>query len=412
MNKVRKSIEYSIKDGICWASMVGFVEPYIVPFALNLGASNFLIGIMRSLPALISSFSQFFSEYLVIRFMSCKNVVYYAVVVQSFAIFLMSFTIYFNNWIAKYVFLMLLIVYNFSGSTATAPWFTLMGEYLPSRTRGKFFGMRTQIVGIFFFISSFIAGYLLKKYPNKEINLLFIFFLLASFFRFGSAYYIELMYEPEKKFHIPKKFSDISSFLDFKIDPFIKRIYISVFILLFSVYIAAPYFSVYVLKELKFDYVKYMFLVSFGQVLTWIVAKYWGGVVDKHGSVRTLYYGMIFIPFISLFWMLSKNFWILLAVEIFSGIVWGAFSIVYNTMIYEYVRPNERTKYMAYLIFIMSIAQFLGSILGGIIYDKVKLPFSTFIFILGITTLGRFIALFYLKKCCIIIKMEVYDTKI
>lgn len=409
--KVKKSIEYSVKDGICWAIMVGLVEPYIVPFALHLGSSNFIIGIIRSLPALISSFAQIYSEYLVFRFKSCKKIVYWSVFFQAFFVFLISFTIFIESLIAKYIFLFLIILYNFFGSLATAPWFTLMGEYLPSKTRGSFFGMRTQIVGIFFFISSFFAGYVLKQNPTNEHRILFILFLIASFFRFLSAHYISLMYEPETKFHIPKKTVDIFSFLDFKIDPFMKKLFIAVFILLFSVYIAAPYFSVYILKELKFDYVRYIFLVSFGQVITWIVARYWGRVVDKHGSIKTLYYGMIFIPFISLFWMFSKNFWFLLIVEIFSGVVWGAFSIVYNTLIYEYVKPVERTKYMAYLIFVMSIAQFLGSIFGGILYDKITLGFSTFMLILAITTLGRFTAFFYMSK---IIKFrEVnHDTKV
>lgn len=398
MDKVRRSVESSLKDGICWASMLGFVEPYIVPFALNLGSSNLLIGIIRSLPSLISSFSQVFSEYLTVRFASCKKVVYYAVIVQAFSVFFISYTIHINSWLAKYLFLFLLIIYQFSGSTATAPWSTLIGEYLPPDKRGRYFGLRTQLVGFFFFIASFVAGYFLKTYHEKERQLLFLLFLLASFFRFCSAYYIGLMYEPEKRFHISKQVNNISSFLGFKIDPFVKKVFISIFLLLFSVYIAAPYFSVYVLKELKFDYIRYMFLVSFGQVLTWIVARYWGILLDRHGSISTLYHGMVFIPFISFFWMLSKNFWILLTVEIFSGVVWGAFSIFYNTFVYEYVKPKERTRYMAYLIFVVSFAQFLGSVIGGFIYDKLHLPFSTFLFILGVSTIGRFLAVLYFKK--------------
>jgi uncharacterized membrane protein YcaP (DUF421 family) len=47
----------------------------------------------------------------------------------------------------------------------------------------------------------------------------------------------------------------------------------------------------------------------------------------------------------------------------------------------------------------MSVAQFLGSIIGGVIYDKVKVEgVSTFIIILIISTIGRFIAFFYFKK--------------
>ncbi|HOL63691.1 MAG TPA: MFS transporter, partial [Elusimicrobiales bacterium] len=161
--------------------------------------------------------------------------------------------------------------------------------------------------------------------------------------------------------------------------------------LLLSTYIAAPYFSVYVLKELKFDYIRYMFVVSFGQVLTWLTAPFWGRMNDKIGSVKTLKYAFIFIPFISLMWMLTKNFYLLLAVEIFSGIVWGAFGLVYNTFIYEYVKPQERTKYVSYLIFFMSIAQFLGSMIGGVLYDKLSFDsVSTFLILLALSTLGRF----------------------
>ncbi|MGC9069975.1 MAG: MFS transporter [Elusimicrobiales bacterium] len=398
MNKVRKSIEYSIKDGICWASMVGFVEPYIIPFAINLGSNNLFIGFLRSIPSLLSSLSQTVSEMLVVRLRSCKKVVFRAVFVQALTIFIISFSIFINIWWAKYFFLLMIIIYNFSGSIASAPWATLMGEYLPANKRGRFFGIRLQIIGVVFFLSSFIVGYFLKKYHSSEKEILFVFFILASFFRFLSAYYVSLMYEPEKKFHIPQKYTHFYDFLSFSLNSYMKKIFTAIFLLLFSVYIAAPYFSVYVLKELKFDYMRYMFLTSFGQVLIWISARGWGRIVDRYGSVLTLEKGLLFIPFISLLWMLTKNFWYLLLVEVFSGFVWGAFSIVYNTIIYEYVESKERTRYTACLIFVMSIAQFLGSIIGGLLYDGVKTSFSPFLLLLGLSTIGRFIALFYFKK--------------
>ena len=50
---VRRSVQASLKDGVFWALMTGFVEPYIVPFALALGASTPAIGFLRSVPALL-----------------------------------------------------------------------------------------------------------------------------------------------------------------------------------------------------------------------------------------------------------------------------------------------------------------------------------------------------------------------
>lgn len=393
--KVKKSIECSIKDGICWSAMVGFVEPYMVPFALGLGASNFFIGVLRSLPVFISSFAQLLSEYLVYYFNSCKRVVFYFVSLQSLSLFFASFCIFFDGWYVKYIFLLFIISYSYSGSTSSAPWYTLMGEYLPEKTRGVFFGKRTQLIGVFYFISSFLAGYMLKEYTGKKF-VFFLIFFLAAFFRSCSAYFITFMYEPEKLFHISKEKPSIKKFFDFKIDKNVKKIYKSIFFLLFSTYLAAPYFSVYSLKELKFDYLRYMMITSIGQFLTWISAKYWGKLIDKKGSVYTLSFAFLFIPFISLFWMLTKNFYILMCIEMFSGIIWGAFGMIMNTLVYEYIAPSERTKYTSYLIFVSSISQFLGSIIGGVIYDKVHFSsFSIFVFILAISTLGRFLSLLY-----------------
>jgi MFS family permease len=398
-DKVRKSVEYSIKDGLCWGAMMGFVEPYIVPFALNIGASNFFIGVIRSIPVLISSFAQILSEYFVVHYKSCKKVVYYSVLIQAISIFLASLCILSDNSSIKYIFLAFIIIYSYSGATASAPWFTLMGEYLPPQSRGIFFGLRTQLIGLVYFLMSFLSAYTLKIYSGEKIMFLFIF-ISASLFRFGSLYYVGRMYESKALFHIPKKISyNLVSFFSFNIDEKIKKIYKAVFLLLFSTYIAAPYFSVYILKELKFDYVRYMFLVSFGQVLTWISAKYWGKFVDKNGSIETLRYAFLLIPFISLFWMLTKNFYLLLLIETFSGIIWGAFGIVYNMLVYEYIRPLERTKYNSYLLYVMSLSQFFGTLIGAIIYDRLSIKgISTFIIILAISTIGRFIAYFYFNR--------------
>lgn len=397
--KVRKSIEYSIKDGLCWGAMMGLIEPYIVPFALELGASNFFVGIICSVPILMSSFAQVFSEYFVYLFKSCKKVVYYFVFIQALSILLALPCVLLNSSNVKYIFLIIIAIYSYSGATASAPWLTLMGEYLPSKSRGSFFGLRTQLIGLVYFCVSLISAYILKIYAGEKILFLFIF-MSASFFRFGSLYYIDKMYEPKVRFHIPKNPSyNLLSFFGFNIDERIKKIYKAIFLLLFSTHIVAPYFSVYILKELKFNYVRYMFLVSFGQVITWLSAKYWGKFIDSNGSIKTLKYAFLLIPFISLFWMLTKNFYLLLLIETFSGFIWGAFGIVYNILVYEYIKPYERTKYNSYLIYIMTLSQFSGTLIGAVMYDKIVIEgLSTFIVMLGVSTLGRFISYLYLNR--------------
>lgn len=48
--RVKTSVRASIKDGVAWATMSGFSDPYAVPFAMALGASTMGVGVLRSVP--------------------------------------------------------------------------------------------------------------------------------------------------------------------------------------------------------------------------------------------------------------------------------------------------------------------------------------------------------------------------
>lgn len=56
--ELRKTKNYSIKDGAAWSVMYGFGEQYVVPFALKIGATASQIGILNSVPAFIGALFQ------------------------------------------------------------------------------------------------------------------------------------------------------------------------------------------------------------------------------------------------------------------------------------------------------------------------------------------------------------------
>ncbi|OHB93760.1 MAG: hypothetical protein A2Z57_02535 [Planctomycetes bacterium RIFCSPHIGHO2_12_39_6] len=72
---VRRSLDLSIKDGVAFASTIGFGENYINPFAVALGASNFQIGLLGSLAQLVPSFIQLKAADITERLGSRKKVV-------------------------------------------------------------------------------------------------------------------------------------------------------------------------------------------------------------------------------------------------------------------------------------------------------------------------------------------------
>lgn len=355
--------------------MSGFVEPYVVPFALALGASNPAIGFLRSAPPLAASVAQLFNERMVRRLGSCRQAVRLDVLVQSASLFMAACAVFLPAPWAFAILAAAMIIYTTAGNMAGPPWATLMGEYIPRRKRGAFFGFRNQAVGVTFFIASLAAAKVLNFFPG-----LWAFsglFAAAGIFRLLSYHYIGDMYEPASGFHLPAPEAAAPSA---PTDPALRPFLISIFAVMFSAFLVAPYFSVYILKHLGYGYLRYIIIITAGQIVTYLLMRRWGALADTYGSVRVLRLAFLGIPLIPLLWALAPSFALLVCVELFSGVVWAAYGMGTNNFIYGLAGAQNRTRYNAMFGFTACIGQFAGALAGGLLYNY--LPGEAFITLL------------------------------
>ncbi|MBI4802212.1 MAG: MFS transporter [Elusimicrobia bacterium] len=399
-NCVRQSVDASLKDGAFWALMTGFVEPYIVPFALALGASTLGIGFLRSVPALLGSLFLIFNERFVARLGSCRKAVFVNVFTQALAAGAGALSAFLPAPYGLLFFIAAVTVYTLSGAMSNPPWAALMGEYLPASRRGEFFGFRYQLVGLTFFAAGFAASAVLAvsapapaAYGKSPLTGFVLIFALAGLFRLGSAYYITRMYEPRTGFHLPKTVpASFWSIFDFD-SVRLRAMFLLTFVLLGAAFLTAPYFSVYVLKELHYGYLKYTFLVTVGPLMTYLFMKRWGRLADAFGSVKVLRLSFLLIPTVPLFWAVSRNFIYLSLVEVYSGVIWGAYLIGINNFLYDAAGAALRTRANACFGFISGLAQFGGAMLGGWLYEVLPAWHgSPFIILLIISGVLRFFA--------------------
>lgn len=392
-NRVRTSVRASIKDGVAWAAMSGFADPYSVPFAMALGASTMGVGVLRSLPWLASSCFQFFTERLVARLGSCKRSLLITVFIQALSLFAAAASVFLPDGAAFPLLLGAVTAYTVAGNMSAPPWAVLMGEYIPAAKRGNFFGFRYQLVGLMFFAASFAASRILGLAGPGELWGFAVIFAAAGAFRLLSWYFITGMYEPRTGFHLPRGAGvDFLASFDFRRGR-VPAMFFSVLLLLTSTYLAAPYFSVYALRELKYDYLHYMVLMSIGPLMTYLLMQRWGQAADAYGSVKILKFAFLLIPTVPLLWTFSRNFYYLAAVEAYSGMLWGAYLIGMNNFIYEAVPPKQRAGYSAFNSFTGGMAQFAGALGGGWLYDNLPALWgSPFVFLLFISASLRLLA--------------------
>jgi len=135
----------------------------------------------------------------------------------------------------------------------------------------------------------------------------------------------------------------------------------------FSALTAGPFFSPYMLKDLKFSYITYTIVNSAATLSTLAFMTYWGRRSERAGNAKVLKITSFLVPIVPVLWAVSGNvYWILFA-QVFSGLAWAGFSLASSLFIYDASPQQNRTRYIAIYNATMYLGVSLGSLSGGII---------------------------------------------
>lgn len=367
LKKIRNSLIYSYIDGAFASIMFGLRDTFITPFAISLGAVASQIGLLSSVPNLLASLIQIKSADVTEKLKSRKKAISIPVFIHALMllpILLIPFVLK-SGRIEALIFLYMLHL-SF-GNFAGPPWSSLIAEYIPPSKRGIFFGVRNKVLGFISVASAFLGGFLLHVFEKKNIFMGYAFlFFVALFARLVSWHYLNKMYEPffrvEKKAHF--------GFFEFVAN--IKRSNFTRFVFYvasmnFCVFIASPFFSVYMLRDLKMNYPIYTLVTLAATITVLLVMDRWGRKADLFGNIKVLKLCSFFVPLVPVVWLFSSNVIYLIVIQIFAGFFWSGFNIAASNFIYDAVSPSKRTRCIAYFNVINGIAMFLGATIGGYI---------------------------------------------
>ena len=364
---VRRSLDASIKDGLCWSVMMGFAEQTLVPFALFLHAGSVHVGVLRSLPQLLNSLFLLKTADWVNAARSRKRVVSIAAFLQAASLGAAALCAFLPRGTALRAFLACAALYSFFGVVAGPAWCSLMGEYLPASKRGGFFGMRNQLAGLSWSGFGLAAGCVLAWFGKGRAAGFVLLFLCACAARFASWGYILRMFEPPFRESPGEAFTFSKFVAKFPRSNFTLFTFACSLVMLGTT-VAAPFFGVYLLEALRYDYLPYMAVITAGTLSGYASMRAWGRVADSVGGVRVVRIAAWLIPSIPLFWCLGRGAAYLFAVEAFSGVVWAAYLMGTNNFIYDAVTPAKRTRCAAYYSALTGLATCIGTFAGGYLY--------------------------------------------
>lgn len=363
--KRKRSLRYSIWDGAYYAAMVGFAETYFVPLILALGASSFQVGIFTATPQAFVAFSQFISIFLVENFRKRKQIAIGGVLLQASSlafIFAKTITGNFSPWLLVAIG----SVYFAANGIVVPAWNSLIGDLTTDKDRGAYFGRRNSISGPISFGALVVGGLILQHFSGNKESLtgfsIIIAIALAS--RIGSAYSLF------RHFDVPyiRVKDSYFTFIQFlRRSPKSNFAHFVFFqgLMSFAVQMSSPFFAVYMLKDLEFSYLQYTIAQGTFQIVQFMMMRQWGPLSDRFGNRLIIRVTGLVLPVLPLLWLLSKNIYIIVFIQIISGITWAGWLLSTANFVFDAVTPAKRARCAAYLNFFNSIGIFFGSILGG-----------------------------------------------
>ena len=369
---VRESLRSSFKDGIFAAFMAGVTDYYTAPIALFLGATVQQVGLVIALPNLLSSLSQFFSVKVIYWVGGRLKLLLRLVLSQASFILCIAVLPLLEIHFRVELLLVFSILAAVCGGLAGPAWGSLMSDYVPANKRGQYFGWRNRMVGSVTVGSIIASGLMLNFFQQISYGTGFlIIFSLAAGTRYVSGYFISRMDEPPHKKDPASDFSFVMFLRRFRKSNFLKFVLFSG-CLTFATYISAPYFAVFMLRDLQLSYVTYMSLQVCSSLAGLIALPLWGRHADLVGNVRILRLSSFLAALIPMFWLFSHNPVYLMLVQMFAGFSWSGVTLSAANFIYDAVTPQKRIRCIAYFNVINGVALFLGSSLGG--YLAARLP--------------------------------------
>ncbi|KPL22164.1 MAG: MFS transporter [Phycisphaerae bacterium SM1_79] len=375
-SQVRSALKNIIRDGVASQAM-GILTggAFLVAFAVKLGASNLVIGLLAAIGPL-SQLLQLPSIFFVEKIRNRRLITVVAAALSRLCWLVIALSPFlFPAKIAIAVLLILLVLVSAFGAVGGCSWNSWMRDLIPENIMGSFFSKRMRVAtGVGVALSIVAAVYLdfWKRYfADQELAGYSVLFLAG--FAAGVTGLFFLAKTPEIRM---PQFAEKQKILQLLSQPFRDENFRKLIAFMcswnFAVNLAGPFFMVYMLKRLGLSMSFIIGLSIVSQVMNFLFLRIWGRYTDRFSNKSVLAIsGPLFILSI-LAWTFTTmpekyvlTIPLLVVIHIVMGLSSAGVSLASGNISLKLAPKGQATAYLATNTIANSIAAGVAPILGG-----------------------------------------------
>ena len=372
-----RGLRMIIYDATCSQAMsVLTLGPFMIAFAVSLGASNFIIGLIGAIGPL-AQILQLPTVFVVERMRARKLLVFILGVLYRACWVVVAAVPFFvpPNLRIPALLIILTVIFSLSSVSASA-YLSWIRDVVPERIMGKFFSKKMAFATGITAVVSLIGALGIDTYTKwfeDESQAYGFLFLTGSACGFVGLYFLARI--PESRMH-----SSIGQgFGRLLFEPLRDKNYRALMTFLslwvFATNFAGPFFTVYMLRRLEFSMALILSLTVISQLFNIVALRIWGRLADRFNnrSIMTVA-GPVFLlcllvwPLMS---MTSGGFSLLFAVlfHAMTGIASAGIGLCAGNLTLSLAPRGRATAYLAIISLVQGMAAAIAPLIAGLAAD-------------------------------------------
>ncbi|MFW9800096.1 MAG: MFS transporter [Candidatus Thorarchaeota archaeon] len=379
-DETQKALSNMIKQGVSVQVKLTLTESiFLVGFALMLGASNTVIGILAAIPS-FAQLLQIPSVYLIKKIGSRRKLNFTTQLGNRLAILLMALIPFIS--VSELGLLLLVSTVAIQAvfvAIGSASWNSWLRDLVPEEQLGQFFSKRMALGGVMAVISSLAGGAFIGRLSSLGFGMSMMsystLFLVAFLAGMIALYYTSTTPEPKTTVTeagtsffrlVARPFQDLN---------FRSLLWFSA-AWTFSTALATPFFAVYLLSRLGLGMPLATALTATTQLVSILFYRFWGRYSDRFSNKSVLQVatpifliGTFLWTFTNIAGALLLLIPLLFIIHLLTGFSAAGVDLTSDTIGLKLAPRGESAAYLAARGTVMAVAGTIGPIVGGLLAD-------------------------------------------
>ena len=334
-----------------------------------LGANDFQLGLLAAIP-FAASVLQIFMSYIMEKYRNRRFLLlFFGILGRLFWIpiglvpyIFPFFPIDLRIWLVTVCIVMISIGNSFVGIS----WGSLMGDLVPMRIRGSYFSVRQMISLASGVIMGILVSMMIDRVGLPGYSIALVLAGVSLVMDISCFFFVK--WPPMAEPTVAK-----TSLLTMLREVFANKGFVKVIVFysiwLFCANLAAPFWNVYMIEELKMSFTQMsLYTQIISNITTVLVISRWGRLIDRYGNKPVLQMAAVLVTFSPIPWffaMPTTTLFVLMS-NVISGSSWPVSDVCQQNLYLAHSPQVHRSMYIA--VFLASINLFgvaLGNTVGG-----------------------------------------------